>query len=99
VNGVRNKYCIHEEIKGRVNLENACCHSVQNTLSFNLLSENIKKTISRNAVLSVACGYKIWSLTLRKEHRLRLFENMMLRKVFRSKRNEVARDRKIPYIE
>jgi hypothetical protein len=30
-----------------------------------------------------------WSLTLREEHRLRVFENRVLRKIFGSKKNEV----------
>ena len=82
-----------------MNSENACCNSVQNTLSFSLLAENIKNTISRKTVLPVLCRYKIWSLTLTEEHRLRLFENMMLRKVFGSKRDDAARDQKRLYIE
>jgi hypothetical protein len=55
--------------------------------------------ISSKRVLPVLCGYKIWSLTLTEEHRLRLFENMMLRKVFGSKRDDAARDQKRLYIE
>jgi hypothetical protein len=31
-------------------------------------------------------------LTLREEHRLRVFENMVLRRIFGTKRNEVAGD-------
>jgi hypothetical protein len=31
-------------------------------------------------------GYETWSLTLRKEHRLRLFENRVLRRIFGSGR-------------
>jgi hypothetical protein len=33
---------IHDEIKNRLNLENACCHSVLNILSFHLLSKELK---------------------------------------------------------
>jgi len=83
---------IHEEVKGRVNSENTCCNSVQNILSFSFLAENIKNMISRKTVLFVLCGYKIWSLTLIVEHRLRLLENVMLRKVFGSKTDDAARD-------
>jgi hypothetical protein len=32
----------------------------------------------------------MWSLTLREEHRLRLFENRLLRRIFGPKRNEVT---------
>jgi hypothetical protein len=31
-----------------------------------------------------------WSLTLREEHRLRVFDNMMLRRIFGPKRDEVT---------
>jgi hypothetical protein len=31
-----------------------------------------------------------WSLTLREEHRLRMFENRVLRRIFRPKRDEVT---------
>jgi hypothetical protein len=34
-------------------------------------------------------GYETWSLTLRKEHRLRVFENRVLRRIFGPKRDEV----------
>jgi hypothetical protein len=37
-----NQNSIQEEIKSRVITGNACCHSVQNLVSFNLLSENLK---------------------------------------------------------
>ena len=35
-------------------------------------------------------GYEIWSLTLKEERRLSVFENRALRKIFSPKRNEVA---------
>jgi hypothetical protein len=57
-NSLINENCVCEEIKSRLNLENACCHSVQNILPFSLLSENLKNTISRNAVLPVLWGIK-----------------------------------------
>jgi hypothetical protein len=36
----------------------------------------------------VCSGCEAWSLTLRKEHRLRAFENRILRRIFGPKRNE-----------
>jgi hypothetical protein len=36
--------CMHEEIKSRLNLGNACYHSVQSLLSSRLLSRNLKYT-------------------------------------------------------
>jgi hypothetical protein len=42
-------------------------------------------------ILSVVLyGYKTWSLTLREERRLRVFENRVLRRVFGPKRVEVT---------
>jgi hypothetical protein len=35
-------------------------------------------------------GCETWSLILREEHRLRVFENMVLRRIFGPKRDEVA---------
>jgi hypothetical protein len=37
-------------------------------------------------------GYKTWSLTLREEHRLRVFGNRVLRRIFGPKRDEVTDD-------
>jgi hypothetical protein len=38
----------------------------------------------------VLYGCETWSLTLREEHRLRLFENRVLRRIFGPKNNEVT---------
>jgi hypothetical protein len=38
----------------------------------------------------VYCGCKTWFLTLRKQYRLRVFENGVLRRIFGSKRDEVT---------
>ena len=37
----------------------------------------------------VLYGHETWSLTLREEHRLRVFENKVLRRIFGPKRDEV----------
>ena len=82
---------IQEEIKSRLKLGNACCHSVQNLLSSRLLSKNLKIKIYRSIILPVVVyGCEIWSLTLREERRLRVFENRVLRRVFGPKRDEVT---------
>ena len=74
---------IQEEIKSRLKLGNACYHSVQNLLYSRLLSKNLKIKTYRTIVLPVVLyGCEIWSLTLREERRLRVFENRVLRKVF-----------------
>ena len=36
------------------------------------------------------CGCETWSLTLREERKLRVFENMVLRRIFRTRRDEVT---------
>jgi hypothetical protein len=67
--------CIHEEIKSRLNSGNACYHSVQSPLSSRLLSRNVMVKIYKTIILPVVLyGCETWSLTLRKEHRLRVFE-------------------------
>jgi hypothetical protein len=59
-------------------------------LSSRLLSKNIKTKIYRNIILSVVLyGCEAWSLTAREERKLRLFENMLLRRIFGPRRNEV----------
>jgi hypothetical protein len=77
------------ESKSRLHLGTACCHSVQNIFLFSLLSKNIKIRIYRTIILPVA-GCETWSLTLREERKLRLFENAVLRKILGAKRNEVT---------
>ena len=72
-------------------LGNACYHSVQNLLSSRLLSKNLKIKIYRTIILPVVLyECENWSLTLREERRLRVFENRVLRKVFGPKRDEVT---------
>jgi hypothetical protein len=55
----------------------------------NKLKNEIYKTIILPVVLY---GCETWSLTLREEHRLRVFENRVLRKIFGPKRDEVTGD-------
>jgi len=75
-----NQNSIAEEIKSRLRSENACFHSVQNLLSSRLLSKNLKIKIYRTKNLPVVLyGCETWSLKLREERKLRLFENMALR--------------------
>jgi hypothetical protein len=82
---------MHEEIKSRLNSGNACCHSVPSLLSSRLLSRKLKVKIYKTIILPVVLyGCETWSLTLREEHRLRVFENRMLRRIFGPKRDEVT---------
>jgi hypothetical protein len=82
---------IQEEIKGRLNSGNACYHSVQSLLSSHLLSKNFKIRIYKTIILPVVLyGCETWCLSLREEHRLRVFENRVLRRIFGPKRDEVT---------
>jgi len=88
---ITDQNSIQEEIKSRLKLGNACYHSVQNLLSSRLLSKNLKIKIYRTIILPVVLyGCETWSLILREERRLRVFENRVLRRVFGSKRDEVT---------
>jgi hypothetical protein len=56
-----------------------------------LLSKNLKIRIYRTIIMPVVLyGCETWSLTLREERRLRVFENRVLRRVFGPKRDEVT---------
>ncbi|KAJ4436915.1 hypothetical protein ANN_17047 [Periplaneta americana] len=80
-----------EEIKRRINMGNACYYSVEKLLSSSLLSKNLKVRIYKTVILPVLLyGCETWTLTLREEHRLRVFENKVLRKTFGTKRDEVT---------
>jgi hypothetical protein len=82
--------CMHEEIKSRLNSGNACYPSVDSLLSSRLLSRNLKVKIYKTIILPVVLyGCETWSLTLREEHRLRMFENRVLRRIFGPTRDEV----------
>jgi hypothetical protein len=60
-------------------------------LSSRLLSKNIKIRICKTIILPVVLyGCETWSLTLREKHRLRVFENRVLRRIFGLKRDEVT---------
>jgi hypothetical protein len=84
-----DKNCIHEEIKSRLNSGNACYHSVQSLLSSRLLSRNVKVKIYKTIILPVVLyGCETWSLTLREEHGLRVFENRVLRRIFGPNRDD-----------
>ena len=86
---ITNKNSIPEEIKSIMRSGNSCYYSVQNLLSSKSL--NIKKY--RTIILSVVLyGCETWSLTLREERKLRVFENMVLRRIFGPRRDEVTGD-------
>jgi hypothetical protein len=62
-----------EEIKRRLNSDNACYHSVQNHLYSRLLSRKAKIRIYHIIIFLVVLNVcETWSLTLRDKHRLRV---------------------------
>jgi hypothetical protein len=85
-----NQNSIEEEIKNRFNSGNACLHSVQNRLSSCLLSKSLNIKVYITIILPVVYGCGTWSLTLREECRLRIFENRVQRRIFGPKRDEVT---------
>jgi hypothetical protein len=82
---------MHEEIKSNLNSGKTCYHSVQSLLSSGLLTKNLKVKIHKTVILPVVLyGCETWSLTLREEHRLRVFEKRVLRRIFGPKRDEIT---------
>jgi hypothetical protein len=55
--------------------------------------QHLKKIkIIKSIILPVVlCGCETWSLTWREEHRLRMFQNRVLRRIFGTKREEITR--------
>jgi hypothetical protein len=64
---------------------------VQDLLFSSLLSKNTKIKICRTIILPVVLyGCETWSVTLREKHRMRVFENRVLRRIFGPKRDGVT---------
>jgi len=64
---------------------------VQNPLSSRLLYKNLKIKIYRTIILPIVLyGCETWSFTLREERKLRVFQNMVLRRIFGPRRDEVT---------
>jgi hypothetical protein len=88
---VREQNFVQKKIKWRLNSDNAYNHSVQNLFSSHLLLKNIMIRLCRIIILpGVLYGSETWSLILRQEHRLKAFENWLLKRMFGSKRGEVT---------
>jgi hypothetical protein len=65
-----------------------------------LLPNNLRIKIHRTIILPVVLyGCGTWSLTLREERRLRVFENMVLRGIFGPQRDEVTGEWRKPHNE
>jgi hypothetical protein len=86
-----NQNLIQEEIKMRLNSGNASYHWVQNLLSSRLLSKNVKVRIYKTIILPVVLdGCETWPLTVREEHKLRVFENRVLKRISGPQRDGVT---------
>ena len=84
-----NQNSIQEEIKCRLKAGNSCYYSVQRLLSSRFLSKNLKIKIYKTLILPVVLyGCETWSLTLRDECRLTVFENWILRRIFGAKKDD-----------
>ena len=60
-------------------------------MASSLLSKNLNSKIRRTLILPVVLyEYETWSLSLRKERKLSVFENRVLRRIFGPKRGEVT---------
>jgi hypothetical protein len=63
----------------------------QSLLTSQLLSKNLKIRIYKTRILPVVLyGCETWSLTLREEYRLGVFENRVLSRIFGTRRDEVT---------
>ena len=70
---------------------NARYYSLEKILSSHLLSKKLKVNTYKTIILQVVLYCcETWSLALREEHRLRVFENKVLRKIFGAKRDEIT---------
>jgi hypothetical protein len=84
---VKNQNYIHGDIKSRLNLMNSCYHSIQNHLFSLLLSKNISIIIYETVILPIVLyRCETWYVAQREEHRLRVFENRLLKRIFEPKR-------------
>jgi len=69
-----------------------------NLITSSILSKNIKIKIYRTIILSVVLyGYEDWSVILREECSLWMFENWMPRRIFGPKMDEVTRQWRKPH--
>ena len=87
---VTNTNDIREEIKRGINMGNACYYSPEKILSSRLLSKKLKVSAYKTILPVLLYGCETWSHTLRGEHRLRVLENQVFRKIFGTKRYEIT---------
>jgi hypothetical protein len=84
---ITNQNDIHDGIK--IKFRDACYYSIQNLLCSRIISKNLKIRIYKTVTLPVVLyGCETWSLILRVEYRLRVFEKRVLRRIFGPKMEE-----------
>jgi hypothetical protein len=89
---VTNQILIHEEIKSRL--------SSSKLLSSGLLPNKVKIKRQNTTILRVIFyGFETWSLILREENRLKVFQSRVLRRIFGLKGDEVAGSWRKPHNE
>jgi hypothetical protein len=86
-----NQNSTQAEIKSRLKSRNTAIIRSKIFVLFTLLSKITKIKIYGTIILPVVLyGYETWSLTLREERSMRVFENRVLRRIFGRKRDEVT---------
>ena len=91
-----NQKSIYQEIESVIKAGNSCYYLVQTLLSSRLLSKNFKLIYIKQIILPVILlGCETWSLTLREECRLRVFENRILRQIFGPTKDESGEWRRL----
>jgi hypothetical protein len=87
---VTNQISFRRKLKADLILVVIATTHLKKMLSSRVLSKNVKIGIYKIIIFPVVLyGCESWSLTLREEHRLRVFENRLLRRIFAPKRDEV----------
>jgi hypothetical protein len=82
---------IQKEIEKRLNSNPARYYSVQNILFSRLLSKNVTIRVYETKILHVILyGCKTYSLALKEDQKLYVFENRVLRRIFGLRRDEVT---------
>jgi hypothetical protein len=86
---VTNQNCFHEEI--RSTFWGMLAAFLFRVLTSCLPSKSLKIKTHKTIILPIVLyGCETWSVTLREEHRLRVFEKWVRRRIFGRKREEVA---------
>jgi hypothetical protein len=90
---VTDRNCAHEYIISRFNCGHVCYSSVGHLVASRFLYKSSNIKINRSKIFSVVLyGIETWSLTLREEHKLRVFEIEVLRRIIGAKWNRTTKD-------